>query len=157
MKKTAVSIVLIAVVFSCEPNSKEQYMSDYKRFIDNVSANYKSYTSDDWKKADETFAKFNNEWYNKFKDQFSLEDKVRVTGYQVKYNALKAAKEIGNFYNLNMKEDVEKLRDKIKYYVDNHMERDLDSLLQEAKKVSNEVYEEIKRMANEMKSKKNEK
>ena len=129
-------------------------MSDYKRFVDEVATSYKNFSADDWRKANETFDRFNNEWYNKFKHEFSIEDKLRITGYQVKYNAIKAGKEIGGFYDQYLKNDVEELRAKIKFYVENKMDEDLKKLTEEAKKISKELEEEIRRIVKEFEGRK---
>jgi hypothetical protein len=136
---------------SCEPFTKEEYLDRYKKFIDEVSVNYKNYSADQWKNANEKYERFNNEWYNKFKHEFSFEEKMQITGYQLKYNGLKAAVEIGKFYDEHLKEDVDELRTKIKYYVENHMDDDLKKLLDEVKKTSKSLYEELKKMADEIK------
>lgn len=154
MKKTVVGVIIATFVFSCAPSNKEEYMRNYKKFVDEVGENYKNFSADDWKKANETYDKFNNEWYNKFKYEFTIEDKIKITSYQVKYNAVKAGKEIGNFYDQYMKNDVEDLRSRIKYYIDNDMDEDLKKLIEEAKKISKELEEEIKRIVKEFEGKK---
>jgi hypothetical protein len=154
MNKKAFGIIILTMAFSCAPTTKEKYMADYKRFVDEVAANYKSFTPDDWRKANETFEQFNNEWYNKFKHEFSIEDKFRITGYQVKYNAVKAGNEMGKFYDQYLKNDVDELRAKIKYYVDNDMDEDLKKFTEEAKKISKELEEEVRRIVREFEGRK---
>lgn len=154
MNKKVVNVVLVAMVFSCAPTSKEEYLANYKKFIDEVSANYKNYTPEEWEQTNETFSRLNYEWYNKFKDQFTLEEKMRITGYQLKYNALKATLEIGNIYDSYLKDDVDQLHAKVKYYIDNKMDDDLNKLIEEAKKISKELEEEVKRLIKEMKGEK---
>ncbi|HOP03059.1 MAG TPA: hypothetical protein PL017_03450 [Tenuifilaceae bacterium] len=153
MKRILILTLMATIFFACEPTSKEKYMADYKRFVDEVAAQGSNYTADDWKKANETFSKFNNEWYKKFESEFTLNDKARILGYQVKYNAVKAGSEIGKFYNQYLKNDVEDLRAKVKFYVENDMESDLKKLQEEAKKVSKELEEEIKKIIKEMEKK----
>jgi hypothetical protein len=148
-----ITIFLIAAVMfsSCDPYSKEEYLERYKRFIDEVSENYKTYSSEQWEYANERYARFNNEWYEKFKNQFTLEEKLKITGYQLKYNGLRAASEIGVFYDEHLKDDMEELRTKVKYYVDNRMEDDLKKFLEEVKKTSKTLYEELKKVVEEIK------
>ena len=49
-----------------------------------------------------------------------------------------------------MKTEMDELRSKVQYYVDNHLEEDLERFLEEVKVAGKAIYEELKRMADEI-------
>ncbi len=145
-------VALLTVLFnSCTPLNKEDYLERYQRFMDDVSKDYRFFTSEQWQKANEQFELFSNEWYNKYRNQLTLEEKMRLAGYKVKYNGLRAASEIGKLYDEHLKGDVEELRARVRYYVDNRMDDDINKLLEEARKAGKIIYEEVKKIVDEVK------
>ena len=93
-KKKLISILIVAgvvistiiyVVKSSSPNSKESYLEEYKEFIEKVSDENDSYSEDDWAETDETFEKYNEEWYNKFEPELSFSEKLTITKYNAEY------------------------------------------------------------------------
>lgn len=85
--KLFVPILLFVIVSisSCSPFSKESYLKSYEAFIEKVSEKGDNYTDEDWKDIDEDYKKFNEEWYNKFKDELSLTEKLTISKYSVQY------------------------------------------------------------------------
>jgi hypothetical protein len=136
---------------SCDPTSKEQYLKNYKEFIDEITKNGKGYNEADWAQANEKYSRYNNELYNRFKDELTVEDKMRITGYKFQYSAIRAGSEIGKFYQSYLKKDVDKLKDNLEFYVKNHMEDDLSRLLDESRKISKDLYIEMKKLIEELK------
>ena len=151
MKRIGSIAIVLSLFTACNPFSKEEYLTDYKQFVDEVSTNAKNYSESEWQRANEKYARFNNEYYNKFKDDFTLQEKMRIASYKIQYNAVKAGHEAGKFYESYLKKDVDELRKELKYYVDNKMDDDVKRVLDEAKKVSDEFYQELKKIIAEFK------
>ena len=151
MKRIGSIALILSLFASCAPMSKEKYLHDYKEFVDEVAQNSKLYSDTEWQIAHEKYVRFNTEYYNKFKDQLTLEDRMLITSYKVQYNTIKAGSEIGKLYQSYLKKDVDKLKKELKYYIDNKMEDDINRVLDDAKKISTELYQELKRIIADIK------
>lgn len=90
---SSIAVIIIAIVIflikSAAPFSKEAYLEDYKEFIDEVSDENDTYSEDKWKDIDEKFDKFNEEWYEKFEDELSFTEKLTVAKYNAEYKIYK--------------------------------------------------------------------
>lgn len=150
MRNLFILLITLFMVTSCAPSSKEEYLERYKKFMDEVSENYKTYSPEQWEMANEKFARFNNQWYQKFRPTLTWAEKATIAGYQFKYQGLRVACELGTFYDESMKTEMDELRSKVQYYVDNHLEEDLERFLEEVKVAGKAIYEELKRMADEI-------
>jgi hypothetical protein len=114
--------------------SKESYLEDYKQFISEVSAENSDYSFENWKSADEKFDKFQNEWHDKFINEFTFNDKVLLTKYNAQYVMYKYK---GSFSN-SIKDlfgNYKQLEKEVSYYVDNNMEDDLNFLIENANEI----------------------
>lgn len=134
-------LISLLIFFSCStPWTKEAYLEKYEKFIKEVSTEYKEYDEDDWINKDEKFAKFNGEWYDKFKDEYTWKEEIILTKYSFQYNVYRARKDVEDLFNalFGSKEEVEK---KIKYYVENDMQSDLEFLIQQAEEISESAEE----------------
>lgn len=129
------SIVILISQGCTKPLSKESYLEKYDSFIADVGENYEEYNEKDWKKADEKFKKFDEEWYVDFKGDMTVKEQLIVTKHSLKYKYYKAYTNAESFYDVFLKEDVQKLREQVKYYRENHMDEDLEKLKKEAKKM----------------------
>lgn len=89
-------VLFLFTISSCTPFTREKYLEQYKLFMDQVTENSINYSEQDWRNADKKYARFNNEWYNKYKDDFTWKEKMLIADYKVRYNMLKAGIEIGN-------------------------------------------------------------
>lgn len=149
MKIKIVYFLMLSFIVACAPFSKEKYLERYEKFMDEVTQNYSSYNEDQRKEAQKEYDKFNEEWYNKFKDDLSFDEKLKLTGYTIRFNLMKAGAEVGKLYDSYLKSDIDELKKRIDYYVKNDMEKDLNAILDEAKKTSDEFYNEIIRLKEE--------
>lgn len=142
----AMVLMLILLITSCSPQSKESYLEDYKEFISEVRKENKGYTEQNWEKTDEKYKKFSGEWKKKFKDEFTWKEQIILTKYEFQYNLIKTKKSSVEFFNTYLKEDYDKLKEQIKYYSENEMDDDIKFLMKEAKEIGDsatKVIEEI--------------
>ena len=85
MKKFISLFLLSVLLFACAPQSKEAYLEGFKEFIDNVDKNHAEFTSEDWESAKEEYDKYMGEWYNKFEEEMSIAERMKVTSYKMKF------------------------------------------------------------------------
>jgi len=134
MRKIPYILFIAIMVFSCStPLSKESYLKKFEAFTAKVSDKGESYSKKDWIKATERYEKFSGEWYEKFKDDFTWQEKLKITGlktkfqyYRVLYQSTAAIKDLLNALN------IKDIKEKIQYYINHNMENDLSQLYNEA-------------------------
>ena len=135
--------IFLLVVCSCEVlMTKESYLKRYDTFITEVSKNYKTFNDKDWAKAIKKYEKFSGKWHEKFKDDFTIKEKITLASYKVKFNfyALKQSNDIKQLFE-TLK--VDEIKAQIQYYLDNNMHDDLMKFIDEAQKVGKEAGEVI--------------
>lgn len=150
MKKLTTFVFLAAFLFSCSPFTKEAYMEKFKVFMDEVSSDYRQYDDKQWAKADKKYEKFNKQWYDRFKDEFSARERFTITGYKVRYNSFKGIRIINSNFQELFKTNIGQLREQISFYLENNLMDDLDLSLQEVRKISEEAYLEARRILDEL-------
>jgi esterase/lipase len=110
MKRIYGIIILMSVILTCcVPRNKEQYIMQYKEFVEEVTEQCGNYTKKDWEKADKRFEKFNTVWYQKFKDELSLMEKLTITQYKLTYSLLYAGREIGKIISDKIDDEYDEL------------------------------------------------
>ena len=136
---------------ACAPMSKEAYLKKYDAFIVEVSENGKSYDAEAWEKAAIQYEKFSGEWYNKFKEEMTLVEKLKVTKNQTQFyyyrnlsQGMSTAKEILKSLNIG------EIKQQIRYYIDNNMESDLQKFYNDAVKAGKEAEEVVTKILNEL-------
>lgn len=147
-------LLLFFTLTACAPSSKEKYMIQYKEFINKVSENHHKYTIRDWKKIDEEYKKFNEKWYKKYKEDFTWKDEILIGKYTATYNLLKTSndlKDIFEVFSIEQK-DIDKLKEQIKYYIDNEMNDDLEKVLRQAQETSDTVFIIVNKLIEESRS-----
>ncbi len=135
---TVTKMIMIITVFcliSCRPLTKEAYLEKYGLFMNEITEKSESFTEKEWQEADRKHQKFSEKWYQHFKDKLSLKEKMLVTRYKIQYTYYKYQPGLIDLYNDLIKGNFDKLREKIKYYKENQMEQDLESLLKMAREV----------------------
>lgn len=148
----AIFFAIVFMVTSCfAPSSKETYLIQYEKFVANVGKNHKNYNKNDWEYADKRFEKFSTEWYNQYKNELAPSDETKVASLAAQYQSYKGVNKLREFYDEVLKKDVTEIKEKIRYYIDNDMNEDLEKLKEGAKeigdstlKVVEDIIEEIK-------------
>lgn len=106
-----------------------------------VSAEYKSYNENEWAKANKSFERLNNKWYERFKDELSLKEKLLISGYKIKFSSLKAVSKFDNRLQSVIKDDIDSITDKIDSYIEGKIDADLDQMLQDIKDLSKKYFD----------------
>ena len=148
--KIFVMMLLAITVFSCRPYSKESYLEKYDKFISEVSEKGADYTDKDWKKADERYQKFNEDWYDRFKEDLTWQEKATTVKYTLQYNYYRNKTGALDLYNTYIKGDLEKLKKKIRHYKENDMDEDIQNILKEAEVLGDSSVIILKMIINEV-------
>ena len=150
--RTLFALITMIIVASCSsPLNKEAYLEKFDSFIDRIEDDYRDFSAEDWKNADDEFNKFTGEWYDKFEDGFTVAEEFTITGYQARYYIYKAADGSFDYFDNYLKEDYEKLREDIEFYIENDMEEDLEVIMESARQagdsaviILNKIIQDIK-------------
>lgn len=144
-------ILLMILTTSCGPQSKESYLKKYDKFIEEVGNEYKEYDTEDWEKSNEKFDKYSNEYYDKFKEDLTWKEQIIVAKHQVKYGYYSSSTQISDIIKeLFDSEEINQLREQIKYYSENQMEDDLRFLVEQAEELGKEAEKTIKQIMDEL-------
>ena len=139
------TLLLVVGVTSCSiPLSKESYLEKLDLFVSEVSENYKTYSDKDWEKKTEKFEKFSGEWYEKFKDDFTWKEKIKVAANIAKFSYYKTLSQLSStakdlFDTFNVKE----AKEKVKNYIQNDMGNGLNHFYEEALKAGSAAGETL--------------
>jgi hypothetical protein len=137
---------LVFLVSCFPPKNKEEYLSRFEAFVNRVEENHEKYNKKDWEWANSQFEKYNQDWYLKFKGDYTLEEQIKIKGLILKYNTLKNEEDIGKVIKELFEDDIDEIKQKVKEYIDNDMDEDLDKLLEGAEEIGDsavKVIEEI--------------
>lgn len=126
-------------------------MDDYRDFIEEVSDDHKSYSAEEWKEKDEQFQEYAEDWAEKFEDELTLTDQLVVAKHAITYAVLSAKQQTGGILNeILQDEDVQELKERLKYYAENDMEEDLEKLVEEAGKLGEETSKAVEEILEEL-------
>lgn len=144
-------VACVMMLVSCAPMSKESYMKRYEAFMDEVAANYSTYTPEQWADKTEEFDRLSGEWYRKYKAEMSFREKVVVGAYQVKYAYYYSLSEAeGVVKSFTEDEQLQEWKEQAKEYINNDMEDDLKDLMDEVSKAGVEAQRFIEDIADEL-------
>ena len=73
-----VAVLLLAAACTNSFSTKQDYISNYEAWVKNLKANYKAYKKPDWSAAEADFKRYSEAEYNRFKDQFTEEEREQV-------------------------------------------------------------------------------
>lgn len=126
-------------------------MDQYEEFIEEVQKDHREYTSSDWESQDEKFRQFSDEWAKKFEEDFTLTDQLVVAKHAITYAVLSAKQETGDLFRAFLEDDdVQELKDQIKYYAENEMEDDIEKVVEEAEGISEEAVKAVEEILREL-------
>jgi hypothetical protein len=149
--KKLVACLVMTYLVACAPMTKESYLKKFDAFIAEISENYKTYDDKVWEKQTENYNKFSGEWYDKFKNEFTLKDEIAIKANQAKwyyYRNLNTA--TSTVKRLFESLDVKGMKEQVQYYIDNNMQSDLRKFYEDAQKSGKEAEEAITEILEEM-------
>ena len=135
-----VTIVTLLLVNCSTPLNKGSYMKKFDAFIADVSDNHKAYSDKDWEKKTARYKQFSNEWYAKFKNDFTLKDEIAIKANQVKFNYYHTLKQSSTLIKKLLNSlNIEELKEQAVFYLNNDMKDDLKKMYEEAQKAGKEA------------------
>ena len=72
------TIVSLAALCCCVPTSKESYLEQFNGIYNEVTNCYEEFSSDDWLKIDKQVELYSGEYFEKFKDELTTQEKIKV-------------------------------------------------------------------------------
>lgn len=85
----------IAIFCSCSMQTKESYITDLKSYINTVSINCNTFTTEDWVKSDTAVSQFIQIKDTKFNSDFTDAERSEINQLLGKYSALRLKYEMG--------------------------------------------------------------
>jgi hypothetical protein len=130
-------LFLIFSFSSCMvPDTKKSYLHNFGRFVKDVEKNNSKFTKTDWKWANRRFSKYSVEWYEKFRDDLKMEEKIEVSVLRTRYLIVKESSKTGRNINDDLDMQFEKLGDDIKEYMEKNLNKDIHEITKGAKEIS---------------------
>lgn len=149
---TSIGVIALAFMlsFCSAPMNKETYLEKYQEFMTEVNNDAENYNEAEWEKVDIAYNRFNGEWYQLFKDDFTWKEQLTLSKHQLHYNFIKGqwnAKDMVN--SILSSEGYINIENQIKYYVDNDMEDDLRILVEQVKEMGDSAMEIVEKILRE--------
>jgi hypothetical protein len=139
------NLLFITLLLICFHNvfaqtTKEQYLKEYKAFINSVSDEYEKYSLDDWDKTDKKYIYYSSKLFDKFEDELAWEEKyLNVYANDLLYIKYRADYDANYLYQVNSGDRSDyktAIKNRIKFYIDNNLEDHIDILLSAVKFIS---------------------
>ncbi len=100
MLKFATIIFLLfftVTLFSCESYQRNNYVSNFDHFIDNLETKSTTYNDKDWQDADNEFKNLSEIEYDKYKTNLTEDQNSKINDLKGKYYALRIKQGIKEF------------------------------------------------------------
>lgn len=150
----AAALVMLIVSSCLIPASKERYLANFERFVNNVEKNSKEFKRKDWRWADKRYRLYSDNWYEKFREELSLKEQLQIAGMKIRYQALKENSKMQRIVDEKLAEDLEKLGEDMGKYFDENLERDMDRLTKGAREIGDSAVKVVEDILKEIRKKK---
>lgn len=92
MKIKIIALLCVTLMLaSC--HSKEDYLEEFKNFVDEVELNYTSFDEEKWKESDEKFEELSDKEFNDYKDELTDDELHTIDQFDAIYMAIKVKME----------------------------------------------------------------
>ena len=103
MKKLVLMALVIFTLSACQ--SKDSYVKDFGKFVDEVELSAANYDEKDWEKADKKLERFSTDLYKKYEEELSSDEKGEIiklqatyAGVRLKHGLKDAGKKMNKFF-----------------------------------------------------------
>ena len=155
-KLNRIILILALAVFSTSclvPTSKETYLENFERFVKDVEKNCEKFKASDWRWANARFSKYSDEWFEKYRDELNLEEKMEVTSLKARYLGAKEGNTIGRMINENLKKGLDQMEKEMKKYIEEDLDEDLEEIKKGAKEIGDSAVKVMEDVMKEIKKK----
>lgn len=132
------------------PASKERYMANFERFVKDVEKNAENFKHSDWRWANKRYKLYSDEWYNKFRDEFTIKEQLEITALKIRFQAVRESKGIRRIYDQKIKEELDRLGEDVDKYLDENLEKDLDKLGKGAREIGDSAVKVVEDLMKEL-------
>jgi hypothetical protein len=147
-------LMLSIFVSSCLiPAKKERYLANFERFIKNIEKNSGNFKPKDWRWADKRYNLYGTEWYQKFSEELTLKEQLKVAEFKIRYQAVKEGSDIKRLFDEKLVKDLERMGEDVGKYIDENLDRDLEKLSKGAREIGDSAIKVVEDLLKEIKKK----
>ncbi|OWY26111.1 hypothetical protein C7N43_36325 [Sphingobacteriales bacterium UPWRP_1] len=107
--------------FDSSGNSKEQYLTDYRKWMSGINAQCNSFSKPDdplWQKADEELAAFTGKQYRRFYPELTFKERLEISKFPVLYYLCRYKAVVKERTALEFKSEVDSLVNNLSVIMD---------------------------------------
>lgn len=105
----------LGILSSCAPITKGQYLAQHQDFMAEVERNHEDFSEEDWKQRNEELNKSLEEYYPKFKEELSTEEKVQIWGDVVAYHLIQSGDRAAEHWAAHEEEYIQLLEENAEF------------------------------------------
>mgnify|MGYP006900794200 CR=1 FL=1 len=150
----AILMLMIGVSSCLIPSNKEWYLRNFEKFVDNVEKNAEEFKPRNWRYANRRYRLYSEKWYEKFRDELTLQEQIRVAGLKIRYTAAKQVSGARRLVDEQVKEDLDRIGRDIDKYLDENLDRDLEKISKGAKEIGDSAVKVLEDLLYEIRKKK---
>ena len=152
--KLLVVVMIMHAGTSCSiPSSKERYLANFERFVQNVEKESPDFKPRDWRYAEKRYQRYSVEWYQKFREDFTLQEQIKVAGLKLRYQAVKEGAGLRRLLDEQVVKDLEKMGEDVGKYLDENLDRDLDRISRGAREIGDSARKVVDDLVKELQKK----
>lgn len=143
--KICLIILMIAfLVSSCTISStKERYLANFERFIKNIEKDHSIYNQRDWRWAKRRYRLYSEEWYEKYEDKLTVQDKLKVEELKARYRVvLKSSRLFKNLEN-QIKDSIDSIKSEFDRYFDEDFDKDMKRATESVREIGDSTRKAI--------------
>ncbi|HOY50727.1 MAG TPA: hypothetical protein P5086_00495 [Prolixibacteraceae bacterium] len=142
------------LVSSClQPSTKEAYLEGFERFVQEVEKNSTKFTEKDWQWANKRFTRYAADYYDRFREELTLEEKVEVTLLKGRYLATREGSRLGRTIDKNLSKELEQAGKDVREYLDENLQEDLREISRGAREIGDSAVKVMEDLLREIKKK----
>jgi len=135
------------------PAKKERYLANFERFVKNIEKNSEDFKPRDWRWADKRYKLYGTEWYEKFREEFTLKEQLQIAGLKIRYQAVKESSGVKRLIDEKLVKDLERMGEDMERYFDKDLDRDLEKLSKGAREIGDSAIKVVEDLLKEIKMK----
>lgn len=142
-------LVFALYLSACSKMTKEEYLAEYQSFVTQVIQKSEQLDEKDWTKYDDEYKKYSVDLREKFQKEFTWKDEIILAKLELQYNLFRSKKAFKEQVGMIFK-DVNEVKQQVKQYMENDMQKDLDFLIKQSKEIGGEIEKAVNETMKEM-------
>lgn len=153
LRRTLLLLILFLVMLSScmAPISKEAYLRGFERFVKEVEQNSRKFTDKDWEWANERYSLYSVDYYEKFRQELTFDEKVKVNLLKGRYLARRG--NIGQALREEFSKELEQAGKDASKYIDENLKEDLQEITRGAREIGDSAVKVMENLIEEIKKK----